>query len=216
MTQNSQSKATNMATNIATSTTTKLLAMLILIAGLSMPAFAHIPEEGLVGGFAQGYVHPLFGWDHVAAMIAVGIWGALLGGRAIWVLPVVFPFVMVIGGIMGMIGVPLPEASILYGIAGSSIIIGLAIVFGWKPPLVLTGIIVGLFAIFHGFAHGQNMPSASSPISYGIGFVLGSGTLHLIGIIFGMLTRFSWGLSVLRIGGAIIALTGFAVLFGLI
>lgn len=194
----------------------RLLVTLVVLIGISIPAFAHIPEEGLVGGFAQGYVHPLFGWDHVAAMIAVGIWGALLGGRAVWILPVVFPFIMVIGGIMGMVGVPLPEISILYGIALSSIIIGLAIVLRWTPPLILTAIIVGLFAVFHGFAHGQNMPSASSPISYGIGFVLGSGTLHLIGIIFGMLDRYSWGLTLLRIGGAIIALTGFAVLFGLI
>lgn len=189
-----------------------LLALMCL--WVAAPAFAHIPDEGLVGGFVQGYQHPLLGSDHVVAMIAVGIWGALLGGRAVWILPVVFPFVMVLGGIMGMLGVPIPDAAITYGIAFSSIIIGLAIVLQWKPPLVLTAVIVGVFAIFHGYAHGQNMPSASNPISYGIGFILGSGTLHLIGIIFGLLDRFPWGITVLRIGGALIALTGLAVLMG--
>ena len=181
---------------------------------ISSPAFAHISEEGLKGGFISGYIHPLLGWDHVAAMVAVGIWGAFLGRRAIWVLPIVFPFIMVIGGILGMLGVPVPF--IVPGIALSSIIIGLAIAFKWQAPLSIASIIVGLFAIYHGYAHGQNLPAASNPIAFALGFVLGSGTLHFIGILFSLLDRYKWGIKALQLGGVIIALVGLAVLTGLI
>ena len=85
-----------------------LLIALLSSLMISEPAFAHVSEEGLKGGFISGYIHPLLGWDHVAAMVAVGIWGAFLGRRAIWILPIVFPFVMVLGGVLGMVGVPVP------------------------------------------------------------------------------------------------------------
>ena len=158
------------------------LAICLFTLMISSPAFAHISEEGLKGGFISGYIHPLLGWDHVAAMVAVGIWGAFLGRRAIWVLPIVFPFIMVIGGILGMLGVPVPF--IVPGIALSSIIIGLAIAFKWQAPLSIASIIVGLFAIYHGYAHGQNLPAASNPIAFALGFVLGSGTLHFICLLY--------------------------------
>ena len=177
---------------------------------ISEPAFAHVSEEGLKGGFISGYIHPLLGWDHVAAMVAVGIWGAFLGSRAIWVLPIVFPFIMVIGGILGMVGVHVPF--IVPGIALSSIIIGLAIAFKWRAPLWIASVIVGLFAIYHGYAHGQNLPAASNPIAFALGFVLGSGTLHLIGILFSLIERYNWGVKALQLGGIIIALVGLAVL----
>ena len=181
---------------------------------MSEPAFAHVNEEGLKGGFISGYIHPLLGWDHVAAMLAVGIWGAFLGRRSIWILPMVFPFVMVIGGILGMVGVPVPF--IVPGIALSSILIGLAITFKWRASLWVASIIVGLFAIYHGYAHGQNLPAASNPIAFAIGFVLGSGTLHFIGILFSLLDRYKWGVQALQISGIIIALAGLAVLMGII
>ena len=190
------------------------LAICLFTLMISSPAFAHISEEGLKGGFISGYIHPLLGWDHVAAMVAVGIWGAFLGRRAIWVLPIVFPFIMVIGGILGMLGVPVPF--IVPGIALSSIIIGLAIAFKWQAPLSIASIIVGLFAIYHGYAHGQNLPAASNPIAFALGFVLGSGTLHFIGILFSLLDRYKWGIKALQLGGVIIALVGLAVLTGLI
>lgn len=192
----------------------KLFGAIILGLCMSTPALAHISEEGLKGGFISGYVHPLFGWDHVAAMVAVGIWGAFLGDRAVWTLPIVFPFVMVVGGILGMLGVPIPF--IVPGIAFSSIIIGLAIAFKWRAPLTVAMIIVGLFAIFHGYAHGQNLPAASNPIAFAIGFVLGSGTLHLIGIVFSLVDRYKWGTKVLQACGVIIALVGVAVLIGIL
>ena len=191
-----------------------LLIALLSSLMISEPAFAHVSEEGLKGGFISGYIHPLLGWDHVAAMVAVGIWGAFLGSRAIWVLPIVFPFIMVIGGILGMVGVPVPF--IVPGIALSSIIIGLAIAFKWRAPLWIASVIVGLFAIYHGYAHGQNLPAASNPIAFALGFVLGSGTLHLIGILFSLLDRYKWGIKALQLGGIIIALVGLAVLTGLI
>ena len=191
-----------------------LLIALLSSLMISEPAFAHVSEEGLKGGFISGYIHPLLGWDHVAAMVAVGIWGAFLGHRAIWILPIVFPFIMVIGGILGMVGVPVPF--IVPGIALSSIIIGLAIAFKWRAPLWIASIIVGSFAIYHGYAHGQNLPAASNPIAFALGFVLGSGTLHLIGILFSLLDRYKWGIKALQLGGIIIALVGLAVLTGLI
>ena len=187
-----------------------LLIALLSSLMISEPAFAHVSEEGLKGGFVSGYIHPLLGWDHVAAMVAVGIWGAFLGHRAIWILPIVFPFIMVIGGILGMVGVPVPF--IVPGIALSSIIIGLAIAFKWRAPLWIASIIVGSFAIYHGYAHGQNLPAASNPIAFALGFVLGSGTLHLIGILFSLLDRYKWGIKALQLGGVIIALVGVAVL----
>ena len=187
-----------------------LLIALLSSLMMSQPAFAHVSEEGLKGGFISGYIHPLLGWDHVAAMVAVGIWGAFLGSRAIWVLPIVFPFIMVIGGILGMVGVPVPF--IVPGIALSSIIIGLAIAFKWRAPLWIASVIVGLFAIYHGYAHGQNLPAASNPIAFALGFVLGSGTLHLIGILFSLIERYNWGVKALQLGGIIIALVGLAVL----
>ena len=187
-----------------------LLIALLSSLMMAQPAFAHVSEEGLTGGFISGYIHPLLGWDHVAAMVAVGIWGAFLGRRAIWILPIVFPFIMVIGGILGMVGVPVPF--IVPGIALSSIIIGLAIAFKWRAPLWIASIIVGSFAIYHGYAHGQNLPAASNPIAFALGFVLGSGTLHLIGILFSLLDRYKWGIKALQLGGVIIALVGVAVL----
>ena len=191
-----------------------ILGALLSALMISEPAFAHVTDEGLKGGFLSGYVHPLLGWDHVAAMVAVGIWGAFLGRRAIWVLPIVFPFIMVIGGILGMLGVPVPF--IVPGIALSSIFIGLAIAFKWQAPLSIASIIVGLFAIYHGYAHGQNLPAASNPIAFAFGFVLGSGTLHLIGILFSLLDRYRWGVRSLQLAGVIIALVGLAVLTGMI
>ena len=117
---------------------------------------------------------------------------------------------MVIGGILGMVDVPVPF--IVPGIALSSIIIGLAIAFKWRAPLWIASVIVGLFAIYHGYAHGQNLPAASNPISFALGFVLGSGTLHLIGILFSLLDRYKWGVKALQFCGVIIALVGVAVL----
>lgn len=166
--------------------------------------------EGAVNGFVSGFTHPLFGADHIVAMVAVGLWGAFLGTPAVWMLPVVFPAVMAFGGALGVMGVAVP--AIETGIALSGIVLGLMVLFAARPPLSVAAVLVGVFAIFHGHAHGTELPSAASPLTYSIGFVLSTGLLHLGGIGIGQLTRWPWGHVVIRAGGAIIACVGFGFL----
>jgi urease accessory protein len=161
---------------------------------------------GLAGGFTSGFMHPLLGWDHVAAMVAVGLWGAVLGRPAIWLLPVVFPLVMAFGGALGVIGIPLPSVEV--GIALSALVLGCMVFFAARPPPWMAATIVGLFAVFHGHAHGTELPEAASPLAFSVGFVLATGLLHLCGILFSLLSRWRAGQAVVRGGGAIIALTG--------
>ena len=183
-------------------------ALLMFAAG---PALAH--TGGAAGlGFLSGFTHPLFGWDHVVAMVAVGLWGAFLGAPAIWLLPVVFPMVMAFGGALGVLGVPLPAVET--GIAASSIVLGLLIAMAVRAPLWVAAIIVGGFAIFHGHAHGTELPSAANPVAYSVGFVIATGLLHLAGILFGTLMGSEAGKWLVRAGGAVIALVGAAFLAG--
>jgi urease accessory protein len=169
--------------------------------------------EGINSGFASGFWHPILGWDHVVAIVAVGLWGAFLGAPAIWILPVVFPLVMALGGALGVAGVPIP--AIETGIALSGVVLGLLIAFAVKAPIWAAAVIVGLFAIFHGHAHGTELPDAFSPYGYAMGFVFGTGLLHLVGIGFGVLTRSDMGRIAVRGAGGAIALIGAAFLFGL-
>lgn len=168
--------------------------------------------EGAGGGFVTGLLHPILGWDHVAAMVAVGLWGAFLGPPAIWLLPVTFPLVMAFGGALGVAGVPVP--GIETGIAASALVMGLAIAMAFRPPMILAAVVVAFFAIFHGHAHGTEMPSASDPLAYAAGFVIGTGLLHLIGISFGLLARYDAGVMAIRGMGAVIALAGLGFLTG--
>jgi len=186
----------------------------LLFGVLIMPAsaWAHT-EGGITGGFISGFTHPMLGWDHVVAMIAVGLLGAFMGSPAIWLLPIIFPLVMAFGAVLGVLGVPVPAVET--GIAGSAIVLGFLILFAAKLPIWLASVIVGLFAIFHGYAHGAELPSAANPFAYGIGFVIATGLLHLLGIAFGLLVRWPTGLYAVRAGGGVIALVGFAFLFGL-
>ena len=189
----------------------KLLLGLLLLSAMPL-SFAHTDVATLQGGFTSGFMHPILGLDHVVAMVAVGLWGVFLGKPAIWVLPVVFPLVMAVGGALGVVGIPIPYIEM--GIALSGLILGLAIVFVVRPPLWIAAILVGAFAIFHGHAHGTELPNAVSPLVFSIGFVVGTGLLHLAGITIGELTRWSWGTYVVRFGGAIIALIGLGFLVG--
>lgn len=173
--------------------------------GLATTASAH-EGAGFAGGFSSGFMHPLLGWDHVAAMVAVGLWGAILGQPAIWLLPVVFPLVMAVGGALGVAGMPLPGVEI--GIAASALVLGAMVVFAVRPPLWIAALLVGCFAIFHGHAHGTELPHAASPLAYSVGFVLATGLLHLCGIAFGLLNRWRAGHALVRAGGVIIALAG--------
>lgn len=179
---------------------------------LLVPATAHAHvETGLVGGFVSGFTHPITGWDHMLAMVAVGLWGAFLGGREMWLLPVIFPVVMAFGGALGVLGLPLP--AIETGIAISSVVLGLMIACAVKPPLWVAGVVVGVFAICHGHAHGTELPEAANGLVYAIGFVMSTGLLHLGGIALGLLVRWPWGKTMVRAGGGVIALAGFGFLF---
>jgi urease accessory protein len=178
---------------------------------LSPALFAHT-EEGVVGGFISGFLHPVYGPDHVVAMVAVGMWGAFLGSPAIWLLPVVFPLVMAFGGALGVIGVPLPLVEV--GIASSAIVLGLMVLLAVRPPLWVAAVLVGAFGIFHGHAHGTELPAASNPLSYAIGFVLATGLMHLAGIAFGLLADLPRGRLVVRIAGGLISASGLYFLTG--
>lgn len=179
-----------------------VLALTVLMA---TPAAAH-ETAGVTGGLVSGFLHPLFGFDHVVAMVAVGLWGAFLGAPAIWVLPIVFPVVMALGGGLGVIGVPIPYVEV--GIAGSAIVLGLMIAFAARPPLWIAAVIVGAFAVFHGHAHGTELPNAANPFAYSVGFVVATGLLHVAGIAFGLLTRWDVGKVGVRIAGGVIAMAG--------
>jgi len=189
-----------------------ILTVLLITLVLASPAMAHT-EDGLTGGFISGVLHPISGLDHVVAMVAVGLWGAFLGAPAIWLLPIVFPIVMAFGGVLGIIGVPVPSVEI--GIALSAVVLGLCVAFALKPSLWIAAIIVGAFAIFHGHAHGAELPAAADAYTYAAGFVIATGLLHVAGIAFGLLTRWDLGKIAVRTGGGVIALAGVAFLLGI-
>ena len=184
--------------------------LLLFLLLLPATASAHA-ESGNTGGFISGFGHPLTGLDHIIAMVAVGLWGAFLGGRAMWTLPVVFPVVMAMGGAGGVLGLPLPGVEI--GIALSGIVLGLMVAFAARPALWVAAVLVGIFAIFHGYAHGAEMPESSNVLTFAIGFVISTGLLHLAGIAFGLLVRWPWGQVAIRAAGGVITVLGFGFLF---
>ncbi len=186
-----------------------LLALLVLALAMA-PARAHV-QAGEVGGFVSGFKHPISGLDHVLAMVSVGLWGAQLGAPAMWLLPVVFPMVMAFGGFLGLVGVPLPGVEI--AIALSAVLLGLAVAREARPPLVVAAALVGVFAIFHGHAHGTELPPGQSGILYSIGFVVATGCLHLTGIAIGLVHRWAWGRVALRVAGTLVAIAGFGFLW---
>jgi urease accessory protein len=168
-------------------------------------AWAHT-EQGRAEGFLAGLHHPVSGLDHVVAMVSVGLWGAQLGAPAVWLLPVTFPMVMAFGGMLGLMGVPLPGVEV--AIALSGIALGLAVLAEWRPPLWAAAVIVGFFAIFHGHAHGSELPPGASGLLYSIGFVVATGTLHAVGIGIGVIHRWGWGRVALRVAGGLVASAG--------
>ncbi|OBX19813.1 Ni/Fe hydrogenase [Erythrobacter sp. QSSC1-22B] len=170
------------------------------------PAMAH-ESDSLMLGFVGGFLHPLAGADHLLAMVAVGIWGAFLGRPLVYLLPMAFPVMMALGGVAAMAGLPLPPVEI--GIALSVLVLGAAILFAYRAPVWLAVIIVAIFGLFHGYAHGLELPSMANPISFSLGFVLSTGLLHICGIALGLLRGSSVGSRLLRGTGGLIALAGF-------
>jgi urease accessory protein len=189
----------------------RLTAALVLCVA-SSPAFAHNVEG--IGGFVAGLAHPVFGPDHVVAMVAVGLWGAFLGAPAIVLLPIVFPLVMAFGGVLGILGLPLPATET--GIATSAIVLGLMVLAAARPPVWVAALLVGVFAIFHGYAHGRELPDDANAVAFAAGFVIATGLLHLTGIAFGLLTRWPAGRVAVRTAGGVIALVGAGYLGGLL
>jgi urease accessory protein len=178
------------------------IAVLVTIILSAQTAFAH-PQKGEAAGFLTGFRHPISGLDHVLAMVAVGLWGAQLGAPAIWALPVAFPMVMALGGMLGLMGVPLP--GIEYGIALSAMSLGAAVMLEIRPSIGVAAALVGFFAIFHGHAHGTELPPGQSALLYSMGFVIATGCLHALGIGAGAVHRWAWGQKLLRVAGALVA-----------
>ena len=176
-----------------------------LLALVSAVASAH-QESGQTAGFLAGLAHPVSGMDHVLAMIAVGLWGAVLGAPAIWVLPVAFPVVMAFGGLLGLLGFSLPGVEI--GIAVSAIVLGAMVATEVRPPIALAAVIVAFFAIFHGHAHGRELPEGTSALLYSLGFVVATGLLHAVGIVLGVAHRWPAGRQLVRVAGGGVALAG--------
>jgi urease accessory protein len=183
----------------------RLLFLAILFLWWGQALQAHV-QHGEGVSFRTGFEHPISGLDHVVAMVAVGLWGAQLGAPAVWLLPVAFPMVMAMGGMLGLMGVPLPGTEI--GIAASAILLGSAVLSEVRPPLLIAAVIVTFFAVFHGYAHGAELPPGQSGLLYSMGFVIATGCLHAVGIGIGSIHRWFWGQTLLRMAGGAVALTG--------
>jgi urease accessory protein len=185
-----------------------LLCLLLFVPGL---VFAHAPE-GAGGGFLTGFLHPIMGFDHLVAMVAVGLWGAFLGDRALWILPIVFPSIMAVGAALGIMGLEIPLVEFVIALSG--VVLGALIALRFKAPLAIAMVLVGIFAIFHGYAHGTEMPGQISAITYGAGFVIGTGLLHLAGVAIGFATRLPRGELLVRGCGGVISVIGLTYLVG--
>jgi len=159
---------------------------------------AHTHDAGLIAGLS----HPFSGLDHLLAMVAVGLWAAQKGGRALWILPLTFVGMMAFGGALGVLGIS--PLGIEAGIVLSVMVLGLLVALQSRWALPLAGSMVGLFAIFHGVAHGVEMPNAASPWAYGLGMMAATAFLHASGVLAGMKLREI----VLRITGALISVAG--------
>ncbi len=180
---------------------------LLLAAALLAPTLAQA-HTGVAstGGFAHGFSHPLGGLDHLCAMIAVGLWAAQMGGRAIWAVPLTFVSVMALGGFLGMTQMHLPLVET--GLVLSVLMLGVFIAAAARLPLAASVVIVGLFALCHGVAHGSEMPVAASGLTFALGFVLATSLLHTVGIGLGVGIQKASQPLVVRLTGGAIALCG--------
>ena len=180
-----------------------------IILALPTFVFAHEVEGG--GGFFSGFSHPVLGFDHLLAMLSVGILSAQMGGKAIWKVPATFVAVMLLGGILGMNNIGL--ISVELGIVCSVLILGIAIAANKELPALIAMIFVGFFAMFHGHAHGTEMPYLAEPVFYALGFIVGTAVIHIAGVMIGSVaTKFKDGQQLLRFLGAGISGVGFHML----
>jgi urease accessory protein len=182
----------------------------LLLAALAAPALAHT-GAGPIDGFAHGLLHPLGGLDHLLAMVAVGLWAGLIGGRARLAYPAAFLFAMALAGLWGMSGAALPGVEI--GIAVSVVVLGAAIALAASPPLAAGAAACAIFAIFHGFAHGAELPASQSGLGYAAGFMLATAALHGAGLLLAALFAVRMP-ALARMAGGGLALAGLALLAG--
>jgi len=177
-------------------------------------AFAH-PGLGDAHGFVAGFAHPLGGLDHILAMVTVGIFAWQLGGRALWLVPATFVLAMAAGGALGMAGVPVPFVEV--GMCVKGIVLGAVVAFARRAPVAIAVGLVGVFAIFHGHAHGTEMPLDATSGAYAAGFMLATALLHAAGIALGFaIGRIAHGRAAYQLGGSLVALAGVAILAHLI
>lgn len=177
--------------------------------------YAHDGSNVPFGGFLAGLVHPVLGYDHFLAMLSVGILSAQIGGRAIWTVPATFVGVMAVGGALGLMGTGFQYVEL--GIAFSLIILGIVIAAERKLAVGLAMTAVGIFATFHGYAHGSEVPTTAQPILYALGFLTGTALIHILGVVIGDIARhYEQGKLFLRSGGAIVAFIGVMFAFGVI
>jgi urease accessory protein len=162
-----------------------MLRIIVFLAAILLASPAFAADVAGAGGFASGFLHPILGFDHLLAMIAVGLLSVQIGGRAIWTVPLAFVLFLGFGGALGLVGIPLPEVE--GAISISVLALGLAIAFQTRLPIWLAMAFVGFFAIFHGHAHGEEIPTLADPWTYVAGFMLASALLHLIGVGLGLL-----------------------------
>ena len=188
----------------------KTILSLLILALLPNLAYAHV-GIGEASGWAHGLLHPFIGMDHLCAMIAVGLWAKQMGGRAVWFVPLTFVSIMALGGLLGIAAIPLPFVEV--GILMSLLVLGVLIAAAIRLPLPASATLVGIFALFHGYAHGAEMPQTASGVSYALGFMLATATLHTtgIGMAIGLnkIGRPQW----LRLAGVSIAMFGGALYF---
>lgn len=182
-----------------------LLAITAFCALASPVAQAHVQGDP-AAGFVTGLGHPWSGLDHILVMIAVGVWGAQLGRPAVWLLPVAFPMMMAFGGFIGLLGLPFPSVEV--GISLSAIVIGFMVLTEARASMKLIVALVGFFALFHGYAHGTELPEGQNGLIYSLGFVVGTGLLHCVGIALGLLHRFKSGQLILRGAGSVVMMMG--------
>lgn len=181
--------------------------MLLTFTMLLAPSVAHAHVGvGQTGGFMLGLAHPVTGLDHMAAMVAVGLWAAQRGGRGVWGVPLSFMMAMSVSGVIGAAGISVPFVE--PGIGASVLILGLLIAAAVRIPLIACSVLVGLFAVFHGHAHGSEMPVMASGLTYGIGFILSTVLLHGCGIGLGLLSRRLAGAHLIRYAGGAAAAFG--------
>jgi urease accessory protein len=183
-----------------------------LLMAAALPAKAHV-GIGTTSSFAAGFAHPLSGLDHMTVMVAVGLWAALKGGRAIWAWPLAFVGVMLFGGALGMLQVPVPFVE--PGILASVVALGLLVALAVDMPVSAGVAIIGLFALFHGHAHGTEVPENAGGLEYMAGFAVATALLHGVGIAaaLGLGLKFR---SLVRVAGAACAAVGVGLVFGVI